>query len=187
MIAVMATGLSFEAIGRCRLAPQPVPRQIEVDGDAGKHPEQQESRQMEQDDPFRVGLPMDAGDWPEEETAQTPRAGNAGLNGLADFARNRLVAMVEDARDSLVSQVRGLKELAELLSDNLPQAAAPVRTLVTDAVGSIDGIADALAEKSVDELVEDGRALVRAQPAAAVGIAIALGFLAGRFLKAARN
>lgn len=142
---------------------------------------------MEQDDPFRIGLPMDAGDWPEDETANAPRASRAGLNGLAEFARNRLVAMVEDARDSLVTQVRGLKELAELITDNLPQGAAPVSKLVGDAVGSIDGIADALAEKSVDDLVADGRALVRAQPAAAVAVAIALGFLAGRLLKATRD
>jgi ElaB/YqjD/DUF883 family membrane-anchored ribosome-binding protein len=94
---------------------------------------------------------------------------------------------VEDARDSLVGQVRGLKSLADLLAENLPEGAAPVSKLVGEATDNIDAIADALAEKSVEELVEDGRALVRSQPAAAVGIAIAVGFLAGRMLKAARD
>lgn len=134
-------------------------------------------------------LPIDASDW----TADEIDAGNAvpgkdnGLPGLAAFARDRLVAMVEDARDSLVSQVRGLKSLADLLTDNLPEAAAPVSKLVDEASGTIDAIADALAEKSVAELIDDGRKLVRAQPAAAVGLAIAVGFLAGRMLKAARD
>lgn len=133
-------------------------------------------------------LPIDASDWTDEDAdagIATP-VGN-GLDGLLDFARNRLIAMVEDARDSLVGQVRGLKSLADLLVDNLPEGAAPVSKLVGDASGSIDAIADALAEKSVEELVEDGRQLVRAQPAAAVGLAIAVGFLAGRMLKAARD
>ena len=138
-------------------------------------------------------LPIDASDWTAEELEAGPvgnvvtPASASGLSGLADFARGRLVAMVEDARDSLVGQVRGLKSLADLLTDNLPQAASPVSKLVGEASGTIDSIADALAEKSVEELVEDGRALVRAQPAAAVGLAIAIGFLVGRMLKAARD
>lgn len=134
-------------------------------------------------------LPIDASDWSADdgETRAAVAGAAAGLSGLADFARKRLVNMVEDARDSLVGQVRGLKSLADLLTDNLPEAAAPVSKLVGEASGTIDSIADALAEKSVEELVEDGRALVRAQPAAAVGLAIAIGFLAGRMLKATRD
>jgi ElaB/YqjD/DUF883 family membrane-anchored ribosome-binding protein len=128
-------------------------------------------------------LPIDVGDWAEDAAEQA----GSGLDGLVDFARNRLVALVEEARDSLVGQVRGLKELADLLADNLPESAAPVHRLVGSATQNIDAIADALAEKSVEELVEDGRELVRAQPAAAVGVAIAVGFLMGRMLKAARD
>jgi ElaB/YqjD/DUF883 family membrane-anchored ribosome-binding protein len=133
-------------------------------------------------------LPIDASDWADDDSnigVAAPRSSS--FDSLLDFARNRLIGLVEDARDSLVGQVRGLKSLADLLADNLPEGAAPVSKLVNEATGNIDAIADALAEKSVEELVEDGRALVRAQPAAAVGIAIAVGFLAGRMLKAARD
>jgi ElaB/YqjD/DUF883 family membrane-anchored ribosome-binding protein len=133
-------------------------------------------------------LPIDASDWNDDDSnigVAAPRS--SGFDVLLDFARDRLISFVEDARDSLVGQVRGLKSLADLLVDNLPEGAAPVSKLVGEATGNIDAIADALAEKSVEELVEDGRALVRAQPAAAVGIAIAVGFLAGRMLKAARD
>ncbi|MCM0033721.1 hypothetical protein [Sandarakinorhabdus limnophila] len=133
-------------------------------------------------------LPIDASDWNDDDSnlgVAAPRS--SGFDSVLDFARDRLISFVEDARDSLVGQVRGLKSLADLLVDNLPEGAAPVSKLVGEATGNIDAIADALAEKSVEELVEDGRALVRAQPAAAVGIAIAVGFLAGRMLKAARD
>ena len=139
---------------------------------------------MDPADPHKGALPIDASDPFEAEGAA---ASLAGLDGLADFARRRLVALVEDARNSLVGQVRGLKELADLLLENLPEGAEPVQKLVGNATGSIEAIADALAEKSVDELVNDGRDLVRAQPAAAVGLALAVGFLVGRMLKAARD
>ena len=132
-------------------------------------------------------LPIDASDWDGDEPGIAAPAGGSSIDSLLDFARRRLVALVEDGRDSLVGQVRGLKSLSDLLIEALGDNAAPVSRLVGDATGSIDAIADALAEKSVEELVEDGRALVRAQPAAAVGIAIAIGFLAGRMLKAARD
>jgi ElaB/YqjD/DUF883 family membrane-anchored ribosome-binding protein len=132
-------------------------------------------------------LPIDASDWNDEDGAASVAVPHGGLDSLLDFARQRLIAMVEDARDSLVGQVRGLKSLADLITENLPEGAAPVSKLVDDAAGSIDAIADALAEKSVAELVDDGRDLVRAQPAVAVGVAIAIGFLAGRMLKAAQD
>jgi ElaB/YqjD/DUF883 family membrane-anchored ribosome-binding protein len=133
-------------------------------------------------------LPIDASDWNDDDAnAGIAVPASSGIDAMLDFARRRLISLVEDARDSLVGQVRGLKSLADLLVDNLPEGAAPVSKLVGEASGNIDSIADALAEKSVEELVEDGRALVRAQPAAAVGIAIAVGFLAGRMLKAAQD
>ncbi len=135
-------------------------------------------------DPSTATIPIDAGDFAADDQGE---AAGKGLDGLLDFARGRLVAMVEDARDALVGQVRGLKDIADLLGDNLPEAAQPVAGLIAGATSGIDQIADALAEKSVEELVEDGRALVQAQPAAAVAVAIAVGFLAGRMLKAARD
>ncbi|MBU6166374.1 MAG: hypothetical protein KGQ52_09585 [Alphaproteobacteria bacterium] len=141
---------------------------------------------MQPIDPSSAPIPIDAGDFDGDDgrAAATPPGG---LDGLIDLARSRLIAMVEDARDALVGQVRGLKDLVDLITEHLPEGAQPVAQFVGQAGSSIDGIADALAEKSVEELVEDGRALVQAQPAAAVAVAIALGFLAGRLLKAARD
>lgn len=159
-------------------------------------------------DPATATLPIDAADWSSDwddsddsggiaaqpsatvaagTVGTLPLRGAGGLNPLADFAQARLVAVIEDARNSLVGQVRGLKSVADLFTGLLGNTAPPVAKLVDDAAGTIDMIADRLAEKSALELVDDGRALVRAQPAAAVGLAIAIGFLAGRFLKAARD
>jgi ElaB/YqjD/DUF883 family membrane-anchored ribosome-binding protein len=132
-------------------------------------------------------LPIDASDWMDDANDGVATPGSNGLDSLLDFVRDRLVAMVEDARDSLVGQVRGLTSLSDLLSETLGEHAAPVTRVVGDYAGSINSIADALEQKSVEELVEDGRELVRAQPGAAVGVAIAIGFLAGRMLKAARD
>lgn len=138
---------------------------------------------MQPIDPSQALIPVDAGDFAADE--EQPAA--AGLDTIIQFAQGRLIAMVEDARDSLVGQVRGLKQFADLFTDNLPEAAQPMAQIIAQASTSIDHVADALAEKSVEELVDDGRALVQAQPGAAVAVAIAIGFLAGRMLKAARD
>jgi len=155
-------------------------------------------------DPAAINLPVDAGDWSDDwsaDEAQIPTvrkpagasaAGAAiGLNLLADLARGRLTMLVEDARDSLVGQVRSLKSLAELLADNIGDSlgdnAAPVKQFIGKASGTIDTIADTLAEKSVEQLVDDGRELVRAQPVVAVSLAIAIGFLVGRIAKASQD
>jgi ElaB/YqjD/DUF883 family membrane-anchored ribosome-binding protein len=139
-------------------------------------------------------LPVDAGDWGDdwEDNATRPaRRGGLGLHTLADLARPRLTGLVEDARDHLVAQVRSLKSLADVFTGPLSQAlganAEPVNRFIGQATGTIDSIADALAEKSVDELVDDGRELVRAQPVVAVGLAIAIGFLVGRIAKASQD
>lgn len=140
---------------------------------------------MQPIDPNTAPIPVDAGDFGDD--GDQPVAAAGGLESIILFARARLVATVEDARDSLVSQVRGLKQFADLFGSNLPEVAQPVAQIISQAGDSIDHVADALAEKSVEELVDDGRALVRAQPGAAVAVAIAVGFLAGRMLKAARD
>jgi ElaB/YqjD/DUF883 family membrane-anchored ribosome-binding protein len=106
---------------------------------------------------------------------------------LVQLVRRPLTALVEDARRQLVAQVRSLRGLADVVGDTLGSAAPPVSGLASDAAATIDRIADALEMKSVEELVDDGRALVRAQPAAAVAVAVAIGFLAGRLLQAARD
>lgn len=151
-------------------------------------------------DPANPVLPVDASDWDDawdSSAAQPaaaqpiPRRGGFGLNSLADLARPRLTGLIEDARDSLVAQVRGLKTLADGITGPLTQTlgdnAAPVTRFIDQATDTIDSIADAIAEKSVEELVDDGRELVRAQPVVAVGLAIAIGFLVGRIAKASQE
>ena len=159
-------------------------------------------------DPADISLPIDAADWSDDWSAddvaippagrvnRTPAgaptvAASGGLDMLINLARGRLTLLVEDARDSLVGQVRGLKSLADLLADNIGDSlgsnTAPVKRFIGNATATIDTIADTLAEKSVEELVDNGRELVRAQPVMAVSLAIAVGFLIGRIAKASQD
>ncbi|MEI6485037.1 MAG: hypothetical protein WCO11_02095 [Sphingomonadales bacterium] len=135
-------------------------------------------------DPQPIPLPIDASDWSDDHHDS---AGSGTPLAVVDFARSRLAALVEEARDSLVGQVRGLKSLADTIHDQFGGAVPQVGGLAGEAAATIDRIADALADKTAEDLVEDGRALVRDNPAAAVGLAIAVGFLAGRMLKAAQD
>lgn len=53
-----------------------------------------------------------------------------------------------------------------------------------DAATRVTGFADSLAEKDVEDLLDDARAFVRASPAVAIGTAAAIGFVLARVLHA---
>ena len=52
------------------------------------------------------------------------------------------------------------------------------------AATQVQGFADTVRNKDVDELLDDARAFVRASPAVAIGVAAALGFAVARLFQA---
>lgn len=52
-----------------------------------------------------------------------------------------------------------------------------------DAADRVSGFADSLADKDIDDLLDDARAFVRASPAVAIGTAAAVGFVLARVLR----
>ncbi|MBV7256562.1 hypothetical protein KCG44_07160 [Pacificimonas sp. WHA3] len=62
--------------------------------------------------------------------------------------------------------------------------AAALTGYVETAADSIEKFGRTLDEKSVDELVDDVREMVRRSPAIAIGAAAAVGFMISRFMKA---
>ena len=84
------------------------------------------------------------------------------------------------AADTLSSVSRATREAAEKLKGSEVDMLAPY---VESAADSIDGFADRMREKSVDDLVDDVRELVRRSPVLVIGIAAVAGFLVSRFLR----
>ena len=77
--------------------------------------------------------------------------------------------------------VKAVQEFAERIG---PAESTPVARFAHQAADALGGWSSTVNDKSVDELVEAGRTLVRKSPAVALGIAVAAGFALSRFLKA---
>lgn len=112
---------------------------------------------------------------PEQGQARDFRADAAGrARGIADEGK----AQVSATLGGIVAAVR---DVAAKLEGG---GAAPVAKYAHQAADTVSGWASAVDSKSVDELVEDTRNLVRTSPAVAVGVALAAGFALSRFFKA---
>jgi ElaB/YqjD/DUF883 family membrane-anchored ribosome-binding protein len=96
----------------------------------------------------------------------------------------------ELATEGKVKAGEGLRSLSKLVNDNAYQVderlGAKYGDYARSASKSLDGYASRLDEKSVDDLVEDGREFVRKSPGKALGIAAVVGFMLSRLFRSSR-
>lgn len=112
--------------------------------------------------------------------------GSSRAQGLAGIAQNRLLGLADTGKHSLADSFGQVIGLVHEFADRFDgDATAPVANYLRDAVGILEGLQQDIRDRPVEELIEDGRDLIRRQPGLAVGAAMALGFLAARFAKAA--
>jgi hypothetical protein len=112
----------------------------------------------------------------EETTPPAPRPAAA--------SSNQLLALAEDARTELARAMNSLVLSAhELAADIDSRAGAPVGDVARAAAELLGSLQRGLAQKPLPELLEDGRSLVRSQPAASLGAAVAAGFIVARLLR----
>lgn len=108
---------------------------------------------------------------------------NAGKLGQQATDKLRMVADDGKARAG-----GALDQVAQLLTDAATQVddklGEQYGRYARDAAGQVQGFADTVRNKDVNELIDDARAFVRASPAVAIGVAAALGFAAARLVQA---
>ncbi|MBO6526750.1 MAG: hypothetical protein JJ970_00080 [Erythrobacter sp.] len=96
----------------------------------------------------------------------------------------------ELATEGKVKAGEGLRSLSKLVNENAHQVdeklGAKYGDYARSASKSLDGYATRLDEKSVDDLVEDGREFVRKSPGKALGIAAVVGFMLSRLFRGSR-
>ncbi len=96
----------------------------------------------------------------------------------------------ELATEGKVKAGEGLRSLSKLVNDNAYQVddklGAKYGDYARTASKSLDGYASKLDQKSVDDLVEDGREFVRKSPGKAIGIAAVVGFMLSRLFRGSR-
>ena len=93
----------------------------------------------------------------------------------------------ELATEGKIKTSEGLRSLSRTITENAYQVdeklGAKYGEYARSAATSLDEYARTLDEKSVDDLVEDGRAFVRKSPGTAIGIAAVAGFMISRLFR----
>jgi hypothetical protein len=103
---------------------------------------------------------------------------------LMGSAQSRLLDLAEDGKTELARGFDGLIALANELAARVDSAGVgPFAGYAWQAAGVLKDIQQGLRDRPVEDLLDDGRALIRREPALAVGVAVAAGFIAARLFK----
>jgi len=128
--------------------------------------------------------------------AERPVTGSGSAEGgLADrirSGRDRIASQAGDKARGFVSQglertSEALANVAKMIGDTAPGIDERLGESYGDyarrAAGSIENVANTIAEKDPDELIEDTRSFVRDSPGIALAGAAVVGFVVARLLK----
>jgi ElaB/YqjD/DUF883 family membrane-anchored ribosome-binding protein len=108
-----------------------------------------------------------------------------GVSGLQSQAGEKVRAYAETGKSRATG---ALDEFSQVVSDAAvtidERLGSEYGEYARRAADAVSGFADTLRNKQVDELFDDGRALVRKSPGVAIGVAAVVGFTLVRLLKA---
>jgi hypothetical protein len=109
-----------------------------------------------------------------------------GARGGAGYGvQARLLDLAEDGKNELARSFDGLVNIAnELAAQAESTGIGALAGVAWQAAGVLADLQKGLRDRPVDELLDDGRALIRREPALAMGVAMAAGFVAVRLAKA---
>ena len=101
------------------------------------------------------------------------------------MAQNHLFGLAETGKSDLV---RNIENIARMVRDATAQVEAigfePLSKYARQANGLVDDLHVGIRDKSVEDLIDDGRTLVRSHPEVAIAAAAIIGFIGARILKA---
>ena len=89
----------------------------------------------------------------------------------------------EAQKERGVEAIRGLARAIDSAADELQSQSPLVARAIHEAARGVDGLSDNLSNRNVNELVDAGIRLARAQPAIFAAGSVAAGFALARFLK----
>lgn len=105
--------------------------------------------------------------------------------GLFGVAQSRLLELADDGKSELVRGFDGLVTLANELAARIDSTAGgSFGDYAWQAANLLGDIQKGLRDKPVEDLLDDGRSLIRQSPAIAVGASVIAGFLVARLFKA---
>ena len=119
------------------------------------------------------------------QPARTGAALARPLGSLRDTAANRLRDVADDGKSHVVSTIAGLVQAAREFAERLDGGAGgPVASYAHQAADALGDWQQTIETKSVEDLMAEGRELVRRSPGVALGVAVATGFVLARLVKA---
>jgi hypothetical protein len=114
-------------------------------------------------------------------TANQGRRARASLMGIAE---SRLLDLAEDGKSELARNFDGVVAIVQELAARVDSAGgSAVAAYVHSAADLLGDLQNSLRDKPVDELLDDGRELIRRSPGVAIGVAVVAGFIAARLVK----
>jgi ElaB/YqjD/DUF883 family membrane-anchored ribosome-binding protein len=149
--------------------------------------------------PFESNATDDAAPTADAAPASGDTAGGTGGASSSEGVRDQLFGRYEALRGEAGDRARDFvqtgKDRATDAIDDVVRMIEDAAAEVDDKIGSqygdyarraaqgLESLSDAVKNKDVDELFDDARALIAKSPAAAAGIAAALGFVVARVVR----
>ena len=124
-------------------------------------------------------------DKPQGRTEQAKQALRDNTAKVKEQAGDKFRVYADDGK---ARGAGALEQLSKMLTDAAGQVddklGAHYGQYARSAAGQVQGLADTVRNKDVDELMNDVRGFVKASPAVAIGVAAALGFAVARLAQA---
>ncbi|WP_426164595.1 hypothetical protein [Sandarakinorhabdus sp. DWP1-3-1] len=129
--------------------------------------------------------PADDAGFADTQDSGTPKR-KAGLaQGLVGGAQNKLFSLADNGKSELANSIDGIVVIIRELAEKAESVGGgPIAGYVRQAADAIGDIQQTIRDTPVEDLIDEGRDLVRRSPGLAVGIAVAAGFLGARLVKA---
>ena len=106
-------------------------------------------------------------------------------NGLIGKAQNHLLELAESSKSDLVCNVDNLVGLIREVASQVESIGIePLTHYARRTTALVDDLHGSIRDKSVEDLIDDGRELVRSNPEIAIVVAAIIGFVGARILKA---
>lgn len=121
---------------------------------------------------------------PNQKLGQAAQTVKEQASRAAEMAKKKGETLLNEQKDVAANKVEELVGALRSTGDHLQQESYPqIAQYVQNAAQRVEQFAQALRERDVNAAMDDMRSLARHQPALFIGGAVALGFLAARFLK----
>jgi hypothetical protein len=107
--------------------------------------------------------------------------------GLAAAAEERARALAEDKKRQAAEQAESVAKVVDGVAAGVEAALPPAGPYVRGVASEIHRVSSMLRDRSVDDLVDEGRRFAQARPGTVLAGALVLGFGFARFLKASAD